>query len=380
MIFLDSAATTLQKPPAVARAVAEALRTAASPGRGGYAAAERGAELVFQCREAAAALFQAAGPEQVVLTSSATHSLNIALRSLAQKGGRVVLSGFEHNAVTRTLADLPVEQDVAAGGLFKPQELLESFEQKLPGASYAVCTQVSNVFGYRLPLENIAALCRENHVPLVVDASQSAGCVPLSMEELGADYVAMPGHKGLYGPQGTGLLLCAPWAKPMCLLAGGTGSESLLQTMPDYLPERLEAGTHNVPGAAGLLAGLRFVRSKGPERILRHEQSLRHALACSLRTLPGLQVLEAENFALQTGVLSVTAEGVDCETLGQRLGALGVCTRSGLHCAPLAHRTAGTLESGTLRLSFSAFNRPEELPKVMQAMEQALYQCRKHGS
>jgi selenocysteine lyase/cysteine desulfurase len=373
VIFLDSAATTLQKPLTVSRAMAEAVNTAASPGRGGYPAAERGAELVYRCRTAAAECFGVSEPERVVLTSSATHSLNIALRSLAgQRRGRVVLSGYEHNAVTRTLTALGVEQDVVRGGLFRPEELLEGFAARLRGAAFAVCTQVSNVFGYVLPLEEIGALCRQYSVPLVVDASQGAGCLPLSVEALGAEYVAMPGHKGLYGPQGTGLLLCGPEAVPEPLLFGGTGSESLVQTMPDFLPDRLEPGTHNVCGAAGLLMGMNFVREKGPEVILAHERRLRREMARRLQGVPGLRVLESEEPELQTGVLSVVSEKVDCEELGNRLGSLGVCTRAGLHCAPLAHESAGTLETGTLRLSFSAFNLLSELPRVERAFRQAL--------
>lgn len=376
MIYLDSAATTLQKPPGVARAMAQAMRTAASPGRGGYPAAERAAELVYRCRCEAAALFGVGEPERVVLTFSATHALNIALRSLLQQGDRVVLSGYEHNAVTRTLTALGAQQEVVRGVLFRSAELLEGFARHLKGAACAVCTQVSNVFGYVLPLGEIAALCRRFGVPLVVDASQGAGCLPLSADALGAQYVAMPGHKGLYGPQGTGLLLCAPDAKPAPLLFGGTGSESLMQTMPDFLPDRLEPGTHNVCGAAGLLEGLRFVRRKGPEAILRHERRLRTAMAGRLRTLPGLRVLESEDPGLQTGVLSLVSEGVDCEVLGQRLGALGVCARAGLHCAPLAHESAGTLGTGTLRLSFSAFNREAELSRAAAALLRALEELR----
>lgn len=372
MIYLDSAATTLQKPPAVARAMARAMGSAASPGRGGYPAAERAAELVYRCRTEAASLFGVGDPERVVLTCSATHSLNIALRSLIHKGDRVVLSGYEHNAVTRTLTALGVEQEVVRGGLFRPDELVEGFEARLRGAVCAVCTQVSNVFGYVLPLGEIAALCRRFSVPLVVDASQGAGCVPLRLDALGAQYAALPGHKGLYGPQGTGLLLCGPEAKPMPLLFGGTGSESLMQTMPDFLPDRLEPGTHNVCGAAGLLEGLRFVKDRGPEAILRHERALRTAMAARLRGVPGLRVLECGDPTLQTGVLSLVSEAVDCEVLGARLGALGVCARSGLHCAPLAHESAGTLDTGTLRLSFSAFNRPSELPRAAAALERSL--------
>ncbi|MCD8335201.1 MAG: aminotransferase class V-fold PLP-dependent enzyme [Clostridiales bacterium] len=369
MIFLDSAATTLQKPPAVAKAVARAMGTLASPGRGGYPAAERAAEVVYRCRETAARLFGAAGPEQVVLTTSATHGLNIAIRSLAKSGGRAVISGYEHNAVTRTLASLPeVQVDVARGRLFHPEELVAAFERLLPGADFAVCCHVSNVFGYILPLEEIAGLCRQYGVPLVVDAAQSAGTIPLNMEALGAAYLAMPGHKGLYGPQGTGLLLCAPEIGPLPLLTGGTGSDSKRQEMPDFLPDRLEAGTHNVPGAAGLTAGMTFVQSVGVERIGAREQALRRQLVRALRDVPDLYPIESPRPELQSGVLSLVSKTHDVEELAGALGQRGICVRAGYHCAPLAHESGGTLASGTVRISFSAFNREEEVRRLAEAL------------
>lgn len=368
MIFLDSAATTLQKPPSVARAMTFAMQSAASPGRGGHPAAAKAAELVYECRETAAKLFQAAGPEQVVLTSNATHALNIAIRSLAKENGRAVISGYEHNAVTRTLHSLPVRVDVAQGRLFRPEEMVESFARLLPGADFAVCTHVSNVFGYILPLEEIAELCRKNGVPLVVDAAQSAGCLPLSMEQLGAEYLAMPGHKGLYGPQGTGLLICAQNAAPLPLLAGGTGSNSLEQAMPDFLPDRLEAGTHNVPGAAGLTAGMRFVMEKGVKNIAAHEQALRAELARLLAKMPEYYAMESPWPEHQSGVLSIVSMEKDVEELGEELGQQGICVRSGYHCAPLAHKSAGTLRTGTVRVSFSAFNRRQEVYRLAAAL------------
>ena len=261
MIYLDNAATTFQKPAAVQRAVMQAMRTMSSPGRGGYAAAQQAEETLFRCRSAAAALFSVPSVEQVVFTMNATHALNIAIKSLVRPGGRVVISGYEHNAVTRPLHALGAEVIVAAAPLFSPPETVSAFERALalrPDA--AVCTHVSNVFGDILPIERIAQLCRRADVPLIIDASQSAGALPLDFSALHPAFVAMPGHKGLYGPQGTGLLLCGHDVLP--LLEGGTGSASIRQEMPDFLPDRLEAGTHNVPGIAGLEAGISFVRAQ----------------------------------------------------------------------------------------------------------------------
>ena len=182
----------------------------------------------------------------------------------------------------------------------------------------------------------------------------------------------MPGHKSLYGPQGTGILLCAADANPTPLLYGGTGSQSRDQAMPDFLPDRLEAGTENVPGVAGLLEGMRFVRQKGTGRILRHERQLTRWLGQTLRQMERVEVFLAEDAALQTGVLSFRVDGMDCEEVGQRLSQAGIAVRTGLHCAPFAHRSAGTLETGTVRVSTSAFNNQREVEQTARVLRSFL--------
>lgn len=371
MIYLDSAATTLQKPPEVARATAWAINHLASPGRGGHVPAMAAADTAFACRQAAAELFHLSDPEQVVFTFNATHGLNIAIKTLVRPGSTVVVSGYEHNAVTRPLHAIPnVTVRVAESPLFDQRAAVEAFCRAItPEVSAVICCHVSNVFGFILPVEEIARLCRERRVPLIVDASQSAGCVPVDMEALGAAFVAMPGHKGLYGPQGTGLLLCGD-TMPQPLLEGGTGSASLVQTMPDFLPDRLEAGTHNVAGIAGLLAGLKFIKRTGVENIGRREAALIRRLGAELETIPGVTVFCARDPQAQAGVLSFQMDGIDCEELGERLGRQGIAVRAGLHCAPLAHRTAGTLERGTVRVSVSAFSQPQELRVLTNRLRQ----------
>lgn len=365
MIYLDSAATTLEKPASVAKAVAHAINHLASPGRGGHSAATKAGELLYRCRERAAQLFDAEDPAQVILTSSATHGLNIAIRSLVKPNSTVLISGYEHNAVTRTLHAIPnVKLKIAASELFDTESAYQRFRELLTEeVSVVICNHVSNVFGFVQPVDRIAQLCRSRGKPLIVDASQSAGVLPVSMRQWGAAFIAMPGHKGLYGPQGTGLLLCDADAAP--LLYGGTGSASLRQEMPDFLPDRLEAGTQNVCGAAGLLAGMDFIAKYGVDRIGRHEQSLCRRLADRLKQMPGLHVFSGE---AQSGVLSFQIEGMDCESVGELLGRKGIAVRTGLHCAPLAHKTAGTLNSGTIRASFSLFNKPEQTEQAAQAV------------
>jgi len=350
MIYLDNGATSMPKPRSVLRAVSRALEVCGNPGRGGHAAAMEAGKTVYRTRELAGELFSCR-PEQVVFTASCTHGLNIAIRSLVKPGGRVVVSGFEHNAVTRPLTALGADICVAGRRLFDWEDTLREFETALrQGAEAAVFTHVSNVFGYILPVEAMANLCRAYGVPFILDAAQSAGMLPVSLQGSGAAFIAMPGHKGLLGPQGTGILLCA--AEPKPLLYGGTGTHSRLQTMPMELPEALEAGTLNVPGIAGLGAGIAWVKEKGSAEILARQQ--REAKLCA----QGLEKLGCRVFAgpHQAGTVSFVPPG-DCEELAQRLASLGIGVRAGLHCAPLAHESAGTLETGTVRVSFG--HRPD---------------------
>lgn len=345
MIYLDNGATSFHKPERVYRAVERAMRTCANPGRGGYGAAMEASRQLFACRERASELFDCK-PEQVVLTNNCTHGLNLAIHSLVKPGSRVVVSGFEHNAVTRPLYALDARIRVAGRRLFDWEDTLEAFDRELKkGADAAVFTHVSNVFGYILPVEELAALCRERRIPFVIDAAQSAGCLPVKLGALGADFIAMPGHKGLLGPQGTGLLLCAGETRP--LLQGGTGTASIRQDMPEELPERLEAGTLNVPGFAGLAEGLRYLQDRGTESIFRREHRQLQRCVSGLKKL-GFQVFSGPH---QAATVSFRCS-LDSEEAAEILGEQGIAVRSGLHCAPFAHESAGTLDTGTVRVSF----------------------------
>jgi cysteine desulfurase family protein len=361
VIYLDNGATSFPKPTQVETAMVKALRTCGNPGRGGYPAAMAAARAVYDCREAAAKLFHLQ-PEQVVLTSNCTHGLNIAIRTLVNPGDSVVISGFEHNAVVRPLHALGAKLTIAGRRLFDWEDTLEEFEKALrTGPKAAVFTHVSNVFGYVLPAEEMAGLCKRYGVSFIVDAAQAAGSMELDFTRLGADFVAMPGHKGLLGPQGTGLLLCGRMGQP--LLFGGTGSDSLRREMPEYLPERLEAGTVNVPGIAGLAAGIRYVSRVGAETIGHRERSQAAALARGLKNL-GFRVFSGAN---QSGTVSFVPRG-DCEEVGEKLAQRGIAVRAGLHCAPLAHESAGTLETGTLRVSFGHDASTEQTQAFLKEM------------
>ncbi len=345
MTYLDHGATSFHKPETVYRAMQCALENCANPGRGGYKAAMAAAETVLRCRELAGEMFDC-DPEQVVMTSNCTHGLNIAIGTLVKPGARVVVSGFEHNAVTRPLYARNAKLTVAGRKLFDWENTLEEWEAALKkGADAAVFTHVSNVFGYILPVKELAALCRQYSVPFAIDAAQSAGMLPVALRELGADFIAMPGHKGLLGPQGTGLLLCG--REPVPLLQGGTGSLSKQQEMPDFLPDAAEAGTLNVPGIAGLTAGMLYVKKQKPERLLAREQQEARRCGKMLEKM-GFRVFFGEK---QSGTISFLPD-MDCEDAARILGENGIAVRAGLHCAPLAHESAGTLRTGTVRISF----------------------------
>lgn len=367
MIYLDNAATTLIKPVSVGQAMLRAMQSCASPGRGGHSAAMRASELVYRCREKAAELFHVPDPAKVVFTMNATHGLNIAIRSLAKAGTRVLISGYEHNAVTRPLTQIGAQMLIARSPLFDREACLHAFEEQIDNTELVVCTMVSNVFGFILPIEEIAALCRSRNVPLIVDASQAAGILNVDFEALSAAFAAMPGHKGLLGPQGTGLLLCGDAGEP--LIAGGSGSDSLQQVMPAYLPDRLEAGTHNVPGIAGLLAGMEYIRERGTKEIMDYEHGLLLEAVGQLSEMDGIESFAGPS-GTQSGVLSFCIRNLDCDEAAQRLSERGICLRSGLHCAPLAHRSAGTLDTGTLRMSFSPFVSARELDRACEELKE----------
>lgn len=365
MIYLDHGATSMHKPPQVVRAMARAVERCGNPGRGGHAPAMEAARTVYRCRELASKLFHCP-EEQVVFTGSCTHGLNIAIRELVTPGGRVLISGFEHNAVSRPLAALGAKVEVAGRKLFDPEDTLSRWEDGLKqGVEAAVFTQCSNVFGYILPIREMAQLCKAYGVPFVIDGAQGAGSQPLFLADLGADFIAVPGHKGLLGPQGTGLLLCGRTPAP--LLYGGTGSLSRSQSMPEELPDRLEAGTLNVPGIAGLAEGIAHVLKVGAENIGRGEAKIAAFCAEGLAGL-GLRVFAGRN---QGGTVSFVAQK-DCEELAQALAVKGVAVRAGLHCAPLAHESAGTLETGTVRVSFGHNANPKQVRALLQALQDVM--------
>lgn len=374
MIYLDNAATSFPKAPGVAEAVRDQiLSPGGSAGRSTHAGAVGAGRLLFAAREELAFLVGCAEPERLVFTKNATEALNLAIFGAVRPGSAVVTSSFEHNAVMRPLRYLEAEKGVSLrvlsfgpDGSFDPAEFDAALAAR-PG--FAVFTAASNASGTLLPVDQLVARCAAAGVPVCVDASQVAGHRPLDADALGADYLCFPGHKGLLGPSGTGALVLGRNARPAPLLRGGTGSASDSEEQPDFLPDRYEAGTHNLCGLAGLLAAVRYLAAEGIDGIREKEARLCARLAAGLEALPGLRLYGPAADADRAPAVSFAVDGVDTGELGAALDAAGIAARIGLHCAPAAHRSLGSFAGGgTIRLSPGCFTAEREIEKTIETI------------
>ncbi len=378
MIYFDNAATSFPKPEAVIRAQERAMRECGNPGRGSHRLAMRGAEILYECRSEAALFFGAESPENVVFTWNATAALNMAIKGLVRPGDHILISDLEHNAVLRPVQKL-ADRGVASYDIFPSfatdpgrtaERICRAAEEKItPRTKLLICTHASNICPAVMPLRELGALCRKHGIKFVADASQSAGHLPISVREMQIDALCLPGHKGLLGPQGSGLLI---WGKDVfadTLLEGGSGTRSLDRVMPQESPERYEAGTVATPAIAGLLAGIREVRRQGIAAIAERECRLSERLQAELSRLPGVRVAVPH---LKGPVLLLTASGIAPDALANTLNERGVCTRAGYHCAGLAHRTLGTPDGGALRVSFGGNNTAGEVFAFVRILSEIL--------
>ena len=375
MIYLDNAATTFPKPESVYEAMDRFLReSAGNPGRSGHALAVAAQSAIDEGRRQLAALFNASDPSRIVFALNTTDAINIALKGLLQPGDHVISTSMEHNAVVRPLNRLAGEGVAVTWAQCDRTGLLDpaSVEAAItPQTRLIVVNHASNVTGAIQPIAEIARLARARNVLFMVDAAQTAGCVPLDVQALDLDVVAFPGHKGLYGPPGTGGLYVGERAEVRSFREGGTGSASESPEHPTHLPDRLEAGTLNSAGIVGLAAGVSFVRERGVEAIRAHEAALCAQLWQGLADLPGVTLFGPADPALRTGVVSLTLDGYEPTDIGAILSSsFGICVRPGLHCAPLAHKTLGTLPTGAVRLSCGAFNTSHDIAAALEAIRQ----------
>lgn len=372
-IYLDNAATSFPKPESVYRAVDRALReTGGNPGRGGHRMAIDAARLVFETREAVAGFFGVADASRVVFTASATMAINQALFGWLRPGDRVVTSSMEHNAVVRPLRALAergvtvVKVPAGSDGRLDPASFRAACAAP---TALAVLSHCSNVSGTVQPVEELGPWCRARGIPLLLDAAQSAGLLPIDVEALGIAMLAAPGHKGLLGPAGTGCLYLRPDLELQPLMFGGTGSNSQSELAPETMPERLECGTLNTPGLAGLRAGIAYLREQGPAQLRAREQERMQQLGAGLAAIAGVQLYGSRDPALQGGALSFNLAGRDPSEVGFRLDHdHDILVRVGLHCAPEAHRTLGTFPRGTVRVSPGPFTTAAEIERFLDAV------------
>ena len=377
MIYLDHAATSWPKPPQVLQAMSDYLTTAGgNPGRSGHRLSIAAARYVYDTRDALAELFHVPDPLCIVFTLNVTHALNLALRGLVHPGDHVVTTSIEHNSVMRPLRELErqgvqltVVQCLPDGTL----DLAAMYAAVKPGTRLVVMTHASNVMGTILPIAPIARVAHQAGALLLVDAAQTAGTIPVDVVDMEIDLLAFTGHKGLYGPPGTGGLIIGSrvdLAQLDPLVRGGTGSRSEFEEQPEMLPDRYESGTPNGVGLAGLGAGVRWVLEHTVEEIRRHELALARELTAGLRNIQGVTVYGPADPEASTAVVSCRVDGRHVSDIGLALDdEYEILCRVGLHCAPAAHRTIGTFPEGTIRLAPGVFTTMDQIQATLGAFQ-----------
>ncbi len=377
-IYLDSAATTRQKPPQVLKAVVDyAQNVGVSHGRGTYKSGIQANELIFGTRAALAQLFRIQRMDRILYMKNITEGINTALKGFLKSGDHVVLSGLEHNAVIRPLNKLKasrgIEYTIVAAnnaGRLNPYDFEQAFK---PNTKLVCLTHASNVIGSLTPVEEVGALCAKKGIAFLVDTAQTAGIVPIDMKVMNIDFLAFTGHKGLMGPPGTGgLAVSAKWNLDS-FIEGGTGSNSDKEEQPQQWPDKFESGTQNYWGLAGLKAGVDFLLKTSVQAVRRKEETLTKMFLTEAGKMKGVKIygLPAGAESERVGAVSLNIAGRDPSEVSFELDEkYGIMTRSGLHCAPLAHRTIGTYPIGTVRFSFGYYNTENEIEKALKALKE----------
>ncbi len=377
MIYLDNAATTWPKPEETIAAVEDCIRrTGANPGRGGHQMSLAAGRIIYETREVVANLFNISDPARVVFTGNATESLNLALKGLLKPGDHVITSSVEHNAVARPLYVLKsrgvevTEISLNKDGLLDPDDAAKA----LKGNTAAiVMLHASNVTGAIMPIGEVGKIARNNGIPLIVDAAQTAGFLDIDIDQMNIDILTFTGHKSLFGPQGTGGLFIREGIELVTLKEGGTGSQSESFEQPRDLPDKYESGTPNTPGIAGLGAGIKFITEKGLDAIRKHERDLMSDFIEGLKQFKRIKIYGPADPDLQVPVVSINIKGQDSSEIAFVLDRVfNIACRSGLHCSPMAHKTLGTLERGTVRFSFSYFNTKKEVNQTLEALDKII--------
>ncbi|MDY5211080.1 aminotransferase class V-fold PLP-dependent enzyme [Intestinibacter sp.] len=373
-IYLDNAATSFPKPKAVADAVYDfMINNGTSSGRGSYKKAMQSDYIVYECRKLIGKLFNFENPKKVVLTSNVTDSLNIAIRGILKENDHVITSSLEHNAVWRCLKTL--ERDInikidtvecSEEGITNPEDIKKYIRKD---TALIVFTQASNVLGTIQPIKEIGKIARENNIPFLVDAAQSAGAMKIDVKEDNIDILAFTGHKSLLGPMGTGGLIINTDIDIKPLKAGGTGGDSAYEYQPDYYPNHLETGTSNVSGIAGLREAIKFLNKEGIENIHNKEKELTKYALQKLETVKDIEIYGPKDCEKILSVISFNIKDRKPENVGRILDQkYDIMLRAGLHCAPTAHSVINTKERGTLRIGIGYFNTKEDIDKLVEAL------------
>ncbi len=380
MIYLDNAATSWPKPPVVLKAMADALEKAGgNPGRSGHRLSIAAARIMYDTRDELAIFFGIRDPLRVIFTANATHALNLALNGLLKPGDRVVTTSMDHNAVRRPLRHLERNGvcleivPCAADGSLDITGIARVVDST---TRLVIITHASNVVGTILPVAAVADVAHKAGALLLVDAAQTAGVLPISMNEMGIDLLAFTGHKELLGPPGIGGLVMSDAmdiSRIETMVRGGTGSQSELEEQPEELPDKYESGTANMVGIAGLGAGLRFVCERGLDQVREHFKQMTQVLVQDLSVIPGIHLYRTIDAEQAVSVISFTAAGRRVSEIGMRLDdEFGILSRVGLHCAPAAHRTIGSFPEGTVRLSPGFFTTVDDIKKTVWAINEVL--------
>ena len=375
LVYLDNAATSFPKPESVYAAVDKVMREeCGNPGRSGHKLSMSAGRVIDEARMLCARLFHAQSPENIVFTNNTTAALNIAIKGTVKPGDHVITSSLEHNSVSRPLKYSEQNGVEITKIPTDPHNGLDanSIEKAMrPNTRLVVCAHVSNVTGTVNDIVSIGAFCRGNGVLFLVDAAQSAGTRPIDVQSIQADMLAFPGHKGLFGPQGTGGLYIRPGLELKTIMQGGTGSASESLSQPESMPEKFESGTLNTPGLAGLAAGIRFILETGIDQIERREAVLTNRLIEGINSMDGVNIAGPGSIQNRWNVVSIRIDKTPAADAALMMdAAFNIAVRSGLHCASDAHRSIGTLESGgTVRISPNFFNSEEDIDHCLMALE-----------
>ena len=385
MIYFDNAATTLQKPPEVAEAVAHALTSFGGVGRGVHPASLAAGMAVYDARARVAELLGAPSAARVAFTLNVTMALNMAIDGLFAPGEGAVTTAASHNSVLRPLFRARDERgcwvEVAD---ISPDASLDfaSYERALArGPKLVAATHASNLTGDVYDIARMARMAHEAGALFVLDAAQSAGAMPVDMSTLGVDVLCFTGHKSLFGPQGTGGLCVAESVDIPPFVEGGSGVHSYDERHPHFMPEALEAGTVNAHGLAGLAAGVSFLQEVGVGNVHAHLAQLAHAFEAGARSIPDVVVLGGHGGVDRSGIVALNVGEIDSALVADRLAQeFDICVRAGAHCAPLMHKALGTDEQGAVRLSFSWFNTQEEVEQAVDALSQVAHELSSEDS